>query len=151
MVSTVNLRGFADEVNSRFVFAGLALVLSLMLGLQMHAFEQIPSHNSSGDISIDVKVSVQTPDENLTNQISVANGTTVLAALNSTYNISYTESSMGYFVDSINALSSNRTHYWLYFVNNKTPEVGVGQYRLGQGDQVTFRYLSLNESKKYTG
>ena len=146
MVSTVNLRGFADELNSRFLFAGLALVISLMLGIQAHSFEQ-PASGSS----IDVKISVETPEENLTDSVSVANGTSVLNALNSTYNVSYSKSSMGYFVNSIKGVSSNRTHYWMYFVNNETPEVGVGKYSLEEGDGVIFRYLSLNESEKYTG
>ncbi len=145
MASMTALRGFADEVNSRFVFAGLALVLSLMLGIQAQSFEQTDSGSS-----VEVKISVQAPGENFTRQATVGNSTNVLNAVNSTYNVSYTESSMGYFIDSIHGFSSNSTHYWLYFVNNETPEVGVGQYTLETEDQVTFRYLSLNESRKYT-
>lgn len=138
------LRGLTEEVNSRFVFAGLALVVSLMLALQFQAFDSI-----QGSGEIEVNVSVQKPSENISHQVRLQNGSTAFTALNRSFDTEYSESSMGYFITGIDGLSSNSTHYWMYFVNGESPQVGAGQYRLGERDDVVFRYLSLNESQEY--
>lgn len=138
------LRGLTDEINSRFVFAGLALVLSLMLALQLQAFGELMGKNT-----FSVNISVQKPSENLTDQITVRNGSTAFSALNSTYSVQYRKSSMGYFVTSVDGLASNKTHYWMYFVDGKSPQVSAGQYILEPGDDIVFRYLSLSNSRKY--
>ncbi|MFB6244730.1 MAG: DUF4430 domain-containing protein [Candidatus Nanohaloarchaea archaeon] len=147
MASTAALRGLADEVNSRFVLAGLALVVSLMIGLQFQAMQEIRTENATSRIQVDLEI--RSPDENLSEEVSVANGSTVLEALNSTYRVDYRKSSMGYYITSIKNISSNSTHFWLYFVENRTPSVGVGQYELINSSNVTFRLLTANESEKY--
>jgi hypothetical protein len=147
MASTAALRGFADELNSRFIFAGLALVISLMVGLQFQAMQGLGETEANTTVQLDLEVF--SPEENLSQQVSIKNGSTVLEALNSTYSIEYRKSSMGYYLTSINNISSNSTHFWMYFVDGRSPQVGVGQYGLNASSNVTFRLLTANETEQY--
>lgn len=147
MASMTALRGLEDELNSRFVLAGLALVIALVMGLQFQAVQEPLKTNASSRVQ--VELTVDSPGEDLSRSVSMPNGSSVLHVLNSAYVTDYSESSMGYYVTSIGNVSSNSTHFWLYFVDNETPDVGVGQYRLNSSANVTFRLLNSSETDKY--
>lgn len=61
--------------------------------------------------------------------------------------ISFTEKNylgMGKFIVSINEVSGNGERNWIYYVNGKKAEIGVSNYKLNQGDVVSWKYEKLN-------
>lgn len=51
------------------------------------------------------------------------------------------EYDFGTFVESINGLENSDEMAWIYFVNDKSGNVGADQYQLEAGDLVDWRYI----------
>lgn len=141
-----NLDRFTEDLNIRYVAAGLLIVLGLVLiaGAELGPGEQT---DSPGNFSEDDNGTLKALQVNLTLNYSdsveseilpVQNGTTVFRALNRTQDVSYQESEYGYFITSINNVSGTEEQYWTYTVSNKSVNVGAGQYELTESSNVTF-------------
>ncbi len=81
--------------------------------------------------------------------IRVKNGTTVFEVLNETFDVDYKiYPGMGIFVTSINNVTQNSTHFWIYFVNEKPANVGADSFILTENSNITWKLLSSEESMK---
>jgi hypothetical protein len=57
--------------------------------------------------------------------------------------ISFTEKDyigMGKLITSINGIKSNGEKNWIYYVNGKEAQVGVSNYKINEGDIVSWKY-----------
>ena len=137
-----NLKDFTDEVNLKYILAGI-IVLALTFSLTQLEIPQTDSSNVAASIT------VSTPEENITRDITVENTTTVFEALNTTFDINYSESSLGYLITGIEGTQSDDTNYWLYFVNGENPGKGAGQIQINNDDRIVFRFLNQSEASQY--
>ncbi len=140
---TERLDQFTEQVNLRYVAAGLFMALGLVAvsAGQLTGGGEVEASgpsDGSGEASLSVDLSIDYGNATESSSVSIANGTSVFHALNSTYPVQYSESEYGYFITSIDGVSGNSSEYWTYTVNGESPEVGAGQYRLEGGENVTF-------------
>lgn len=84
MDSIPSLGKFTDEINLKYV---LAAVIVLALALSVTQLE-MPEWNSS---LVEASITVSTPEENITREVSVENTTTVFEALNTTFEVNYSK------------------------------------------------------------
>lgn len=143
---TERLDRFTEEIEIRYVAAGLLMIL----GLALMAGAQLAQSPGGGD-QIQVNLTVDYNDSIDSQIIDVNNSSSAFHALNSTYDVQYQESSYGYFITSINEVSGNESNYWIYEVNEETPEVGAGQYTLSENDNLKFSLMTENKSLEATG
>lgn len=47
---------------------------------------------------------------------------------------------IGKFIVSINGIKGNGSQNWIYYVNDKKMETGVSNYKINQGDIVSWKY-----------
>lgn len=143
---TEHLDRFTEEIEIRYVAAGLLMVI----GLALISGTQLSQASADGD-QIQVNLTVDYRDSIDSQIVSVNNFSSAFQALNQTYDVGYNESSYGYFITSINGVSGNESNYWIYEVNGETPEVGSGQYSLEEDDELRFSLMTQNESMEATG
>jgi hypothetical protein len=55
--------------------------------------------------------------------------------------LSFKTYSFGTLVESINNLPNTAQRAWIYFVNDKSPNIGADKYILAPGDKVDWRYI----------
>ena len=84
-----------------------------------------------------------------TEYLVLENKTTAFDALSSTHEVEYKKYSIGVFILSIDGISQNSTHSWLYLINGSPPSVSADNYQLSSGDHLSFLFLSNEESMKY--
>lgn len=53
------------------------------------------------------------------------------------------QESFGSYVNTIDGLSGDATHYWNLSVNGKTSEVGAGEVKLKEGDVIEWKYTKM--------
>ena len=51
---------------------------------------------------------------------------------------------MGYLIEEINGVKGANGKYWTFYVNGKSSDVGVSQYKLKNGDVIDWRYGGLS-------
>lgn len=134
-------RKFTDNIETGYLLIGAASVLALLAVTQMPQLQQ-----PQGNATITVDITVDYGDEVDKYSPEVLNGSTVFSALNKSAEVDIKEYSFGYFVTSINGVTQNSTHSWMYFVNSESPSKAVNNYVLGEYDSVKFRFMSNNES-----
>lgn len=141
---TERLDQFTEEIELKYVGAGLLVVLGLALiaGAQL---TQTPQGNQ-----VDVNLTVDYGDSIDSRIVSVNNTSSAFHALNTTYPVKYQESSFGLYIKGVNGVSSNDSYYWMYEVNGEAPEVGAGQYQLTGGENVAFSLMSSEEAENAT-
>lgn len=142
---TERLDQFTEEIEIKYVAAGLLIILGLglMAGAQL-------SQSSVDSDQIQVNLTVDYRDSVDSRMVDVNNSSSAFNALNSTYDVQYQKSSYGYFITSINGVSGNESNYWIYEVNGEAPEVGAGQYTLEENDKLKFSLMTENESMEAT-
>ncbi|WEL23848.1 hypothetical protein HBNXNv_1016 [Candidatus Nanohalovita haloferacivicina] len=128
---------FIGKKDVFYIFAGLFLLALAASGMQ---FSNSAPEVTFGEEHVVVNLTVEKPDAVLNENVSVRQNSTVFHVLNSTYDVEYTEYDFGYFVTSINGLSQNDTHSWLFYVDGEMPSTSVDNYRLSDSANVTFRY-----------
>ena len=47
---------------------------------------------------------------------------------------------IGKFIEEINGVKGDGNNYWIYYVNGKKAEIGVSNYKLKNGDIVSWKY-----------
>lgn len=122
---------------------GLLVITGLVIGLETGIETMEGGQQVEATLNVDFRDSLET------NTIEVENNTTVFQALNDTYEVKYTEYDAGAFITSIDGVSQNDKHSWLYFVNDESASVAVDQKYISEGDKITFRYLHNNETSEY--
>ena len=116
------------------------MVLAAALGLQYQEKSISPGENK-----IDVSMTLEKPNETLTDTRNIKVNSTVFDAVNQSYELDFTEYDFGYFITSIDGLEQNRTHSWLYKVNNDSVNNAVNNYVLTEDSNITFTYTANSE------
>ncbi len=70
-------------------------------------------------------------------------GKTALELLKEKADIQAQESSIGSFVTSINGTENTSEQFWMYYVNGEQALVGADQYQTKNGDQIEWRFESI--------
>lgn len=65
---------------------------------------------------------------------------TALQLLQNHATVNVTESKFGAFVNCINSVCSGNNYYWMYYINNKSANIGAGSYFVKNNDVIEFRY-----------
>jgi hypothetical protein len=74
-------------------------------------------------------------------------GQNALEVLDATYQITTKDyGSMGKFVESIDDISPDSKHFWEFFVNGKSSNVGASSYVLKAGDKIEWKLSAINSS-----
>ena len=136
-------REFTDELNLRYVAAGIAALAVLMI---VNQSPQLKQPASNAEVVIDLEVDYG--DDVKISEVSVSNGSTAFHVLNKSHEINYTEYSFGYFVTGIGEVQQNATHSWLYFVNEEPASEAVNKVKVADGDDLEFRFISNNRSEE---
>lgn len=122
-----------------YVAAGIVVLSVAALGLQYQS-----SNSDMSDEQVTVSLKLDMSDSNVSREVDLEANSTAFDALNKSFEINYTEYDFGYFVTSINGVSQNQTHSWVYLINGETANKAVNNYYLSEGDNVTFSYTSEN-------
>lgn len=60
---------------------------------------------------------------------------------NNLFDFKYTEhTGLGIFINEINGLKGGEGGYWIYYVNEKEVSVGVSNYKINNGDIISWKY-----------
>jgi hypothetical protein len=71
-----------------------------------------------------------------------SSGLSVFELLDSYHEVEYNRLPSGVFVKSIDSISSTRSAYWLYFVNDSAGMLASDKYMLSGGEKVEWRLMS---------
>ncbi len=75
-------------------------------------------------------------------------GKSLFYYMNKSLNISYIEyNGMGAFITCIEGVCQDSSHYWFLFTNGNFANVGASSYYPKPNDNITWEFMSLNESK----
>ncbi|MCD6402976.1 MAG: DUF4430 domain-containing protein [Candidatus Aenigmarchaeota archaeon] len=81
--------------------------------------------------------------------IKTENVSTVFDVLSSVYTIKYKDyGDMGIFLTSINNVSQNSSHSWIYFVNGKLADKAADKYILFRNSTIEWKYMKNNDIMK---
>lgn len=96
----------------------------------------------AGDVAEEVSATVEIEIDgetlsDLTQEVTVPVGTTVMDALNENYDVVAEEG----FVSSIegNEQDADAGRYWMFYVNDEMPSVGAAEYEIEEGDFIEWR------------
>lgn len=145
MELTGHFRKLIAELETRYVAAGVVMLVALLV------LSQSPSLQPETDEQLSISLTVDYGDSVDTSIVSVDNGSSAFHVLNSSHTVNYTEYSFGYFVTGIDGVNQNGTHSWLYFVNGEPASKAVDQYRMEEGYNLSFRFVSNNRSQELLG
>lgn len=56
-------------------------------------------------------------------------------------------SGLGYYIEKINREKEGNGEYWVYYVNNCKPSVGISEYKLKPGDKILWRKEKNNNNQ----
>ena len=87
-----------------------------------------------------------TPDINVTKSASFTGveGEIALVTLKKQFTVETKEfSGLGEYVNAINGLTADAGHYWSFYVNGASADVGASAYTAKAGDQLEFRYVDM--------
>lgn len=71
-------------------------------------------------------------------------GITAFELLNQSADIEYqTYEGIGEFVTTINGMTADTKHFWVFYLNGETSETGVSQTKLSEGDTIKFVYEEI--------
>jgi len=85
------------------------------------------------------------------NNTALPLGSTAFKAILAIADVKYTKSELGVFVNSINSVVGNSTHFWWYWgwdAENSEwidPGVGASQYMLHRGDTIAWTYVTFQK------
>ncbi|MDP4086494.1 MAG: DUF4430 domain-containing protein [Bacillota bacterium] len=65
-------------------------------------------------------------------------------------NVDYSNESYGKMIKGIYGLKSQGTFYWGFYVNGIAAQVGADQYKVLNGEQITFRYIDWTKTPENT-
>lgn len=134
----MELRKWLKSIESEAFLVLGALLIFAALGLQLAPETQ------KGEDSVMVSLSLEKPNVTLDRGLEIPVNSTVFDAVNQSFSVEYEEYSFGYFLTSVDGLSENGTHSWVYRVNNESPSKAVNRFRLQEGDNVSLIYSSTD-------
>lgn len=129
----------------KYLGLGIAVIAILVIVIQSTSIYEPLVKEGKTALSLEINYGENIKKESL----EIRNGTTAFQVLNNTHTVKYNEYSFGYFITGVDGIEQNATHSWLYFVNGLPPTLSVDRYVLEEGDNLSFRFLSNEESLKY--
>lgn len=79
--------------------------------------------------------------------LQILTGATAQDSLTISHNVAYTNyGSMGIFVQSIDGITPDSKHFWEFFVNGKSSNVGASSYTLKDGDKIEWKVSTISSS-----
>ena len=134
----------------------LLLTFSMVVVLGCGAGESTPSpSNSPGEATVEFSLEFDGVKDDRSFKVSVENGDTVLAAMEEARDrerIAFeTEDGSGLpFVTTIDGVEGEGTgadaRNWQFWINDEYATQGVGQAKLEDGDQVTWKYTTFEDA-----
>ena len=83
----------------------------------------------------------------------ILENSTAFDVLKKKFDVEYTESEYGVFIIGIKTpydwINQDSEHFWMWFINGELAEVSADYYYAQKGDNITFKYLSSEESMAY--
>jgi Domain of unknown function (DUF4430) len=80
-------------------------------------------------------------------KVTVSEGMNALALLKMTHKVETKDyGSMGQFVLSIDGIKPDSKHFWDFFVNGKSSNIGVSSYVLKAGDKIEWKLTAISAS-----
>lgn len=70
-------------------------------------------------------------------------GKNALELLKAAHQVETKSSSFGEFVESIDGVKADTTHFWAFLVNGQMAEVGAGSYQTKNGESITWQLQAL--------
>jgi len=70
-------------------------------------------------------------------------GQTAFDLLRTKASVAYKEYEFGVFIESINGLAGDASHFWAFYVNGEYAQAGADQTIINQGDRIEFRYEEI--------
>lgn len=125
-------------MNSRFLLAGVLVIAIVALGSMR--LVQITGSSASAGGSQEVQVVIDDGSKVSTQKVILNPRETAFDALKRVATVDYEMKAPSVFITKINGVSQNENHYWMYFVNEKMPQVGCDYYYPVSGDVIKFRY-----------
>lgn len=135
-------------MNLKYLLAGVLVVV--IIALASLSLAGITGLIVSGGENLGVLVKIDDGTKALTYDIEISPRESALDALVRVAVVEYrTEGTMGAYVTGINGVSQDDENFWLYFVNGELSDVACSHYHPDDGDVISFRYLTLEESAEY--
>lgn len=82
----------------------------------------------------------QGPGDIATVELVGRDSVSVLDLLREQHDVQFKQSSLGTFVTGIDTLEVTRETYWIYTVNDSTPDLGADRYITSDHDRVVWHY-----------
>jgi hypothetical protein len=138
-------------MNSRFLLAGILVIALLALGSMR--LVQITGSTTSAGGSQEVRVVIDDGSKVSEYKVLLSPRETAFDALKhavtSETAVEYEMKAPSVLITGINGVKQDQDHYWMYFVNEKMPQVGCDYYYPVSGDVVKFRYMTAEEAAQY--
>ncbi|MFH1769506.1 MAG: DUF4430 domain-containing protein [Parcubacteria group bacterium] len=135
-------------MNKKYILSIIILVLAaVVLYIALDA-RSIAEDTSNGDVSMNGETLDATLHiDGISYDASMSLGDTVIDLMTNVaeneddFKFTGTEyEGMGFFVESINGISSTNDMYWIYYINDKSAQVGASQYELVDGDVIEWKF-----------
>jgi len=131
-----------------FILPLLVIVLAFGIWLQKISFGQglftsklpFESDQTPDQIYASPTLSPEIDQQTLLEFEATIDGQTAFELLKSQVQVAYKEYDFGVFIESINGLAGDESHYWALYVNGEYAQAGADQTILNQGDKIEFRY-----------
>jgi hypothetical protein len=133
---------------TKILFITSAVVL-LAVGCNQQQVQKQQSQNQVVSQVSAIKVTQTVEGSNL-NQPSyqIAAGKTAIDLLKQSHQVQTKEyQSLGEFVLSIDGNASDSKHFWEFFVNDKSSNVGASSYKLKDGDKLEWKLSAISNDK----
>lgn len=129
----------------------IAVAIALLsIGQTVYQRSQVAPETSSPAV-MEREPAVTAPVDSLPESLvlsATADGQTALELLEQNADIETQDfGEAGAFVQSINGVAGDDTHYWAFYVNDEFAQQGVSQTVLSMGDTIRFEYASIDEAE----
>ena len=107
----------------------------------------IPPHTGKPDYKLGFIIVSQTVDGSSCNEAytQIMKGASAQDLLTIAHKIDFDNyEGMGIFVTSIDGVTADSKHFWEFYVNNKSSNVGVSSYTLQDGDKIEWKLNIIN-------
>ena len=134
-------------INFKEQYSKLLVILAILLGLIAVNFlidksDVLIDQNQESTTSSQTEILEQQTTQPVSYQ-ATADGQNAFELLQANADIAFKEYDFGVFVDSINGVAADNTHFWALYVNNEQATAGATQTILQNGDLVEWRYEEL--------
>lgn len=124
------------------IFLSVSFIIS---NIKVKKISHTPSYNNAENLYL-IKATLEINDTAYKSEIK--DKTTIydfMSKLRDEGKIDFTEKNyvgIGKFIETINGTTGNTQKNWIYYVNGKKAEMGVSDYKINNGDIISWKYES---------